>query len=161
MAAACAPAATPPGASPAATGPAGTAAPTAAQPVPGGRVIVGSFVDIQRLNPTTSNDTGSSAVSGKIYDALVTIDPKTAEVKPWLGSWKVSADGLTFDWTIDPKANWSDGKPITGTDFLLRVKMQGRSKVTPNKSTFNDIEGYQDYASGKATSISGIKVDSA
>ncbi len=157
VAAACAPSATPGGTA----SPAGSAAPTAAQPVPGGRVVIGTFVDIQRLNPSTSNDTGSSDVSGKIYDSLVTIDPKTAEVKPWLGSWKVSADGLTFDWTIDPKANWSDGKPIIAKDFLARVKMQARSKVTPNKSTFNDIEGYQDYSTGKATDISGIKIDSA
>jgi peptide/nickel transport system substrate-binding protein len=155
VAAACAPTA------PAGTSPTASAAATAAQPQPGGRVIVGTFVDIQKLNPSTSNDTGSSAVSGKIYDSLITVDPKTAEVKPWLGSWKVSADGLTFDWTIDPKANWSDGKPITGNDFLARVKMQARSKVTPNKSVFNDVEGYQDYSTGKATSISGIKVDSA
>jgi len=163
VAAACAPAATPPGASPAATaaGASPAASPAAAQPVKGGRIVVGSFVDIQRLNPSTSNDTGSSAVSGKIYDSLIFADPKTAEVKPWLGSWTVSSDGLTFSWTIDPKANWSDGKPITGNDFLLRVKMQGRSKVTPNKSVFNDVEGYQDYSTGKATSISGIKVDSA
>ena len=159
VAAACAPAATPPGASPGATGPAATA--TAVQPERGGRIVVGSFVDIQRLNPSTSNDTGSSNVSGKIYDSLITVDVKTAEVKPWIGSWKVSADGLTFDWTIDPKANWSDGKPITGNDFLARVKMQARSKVTPNKSVFNDVEGYQDYSTGKATAISGIKVDSA
>ncbi len=146
-------------------GPTGSAVPAAsatqAGPVPGGRVIVGSFVDIQRLNPATSNDSGSTSVSSKIYDTLLRIDAKTGEPKPWLGSWKISADGLTFDWTIDPKANWSDGKPITGNDLLARVKMQGRSKVTPNKSNFNDVEGYQDYASGKATAISGIKVDSA
>ncbi len=143
--------------------PTGSAAPSATQagPVPGGRVIVGTFSDIQRLNPSTSNDNVSTFVSSKIYDPLLTIDAKTGEPKPWLGSWKVSADGLTFDWTIDPKANWSDGKPVTGNDFLARVKMQGRSKVTPNKSSFNDVEGYQDYASGKATAISGIKVDSA
>ncbi|MBM4435245.1 MAG: hypothetical protein FJ028_09130, partial [Chloroflexi bacterium] len=125
------------------------------------RIVVGSFVDIQRLNPSTSNDTGSSNVSGKIYDSLIFADPKTAEIKPWLGTWKTSADGLTFDWQIDAKANWSDGKPITGNDFLARVKMQARSKVTPNKSVFNDVEGYQDYSTGKATAISGIKVDSA
>ena len=160
-AAACGPTTTPAGVSP-------TVAATAAadQPATGGRVIWGSFSDIQRLNPATSNDATSSLVQGgagapMIYDSLVFIDPKTAEVKPELGTWKVSADGLTFDWTIDAKANWSDGKPITGKDWLARVKMQGRSKVTPNKSTFNDIEGYQDYASGKATDISGIKIDAA
>src|SRR5919197_398220 len=131
------------------------------KPVAGGRVIVGSFSDIQRLNPATSNDATSSNVSGKIYDSLIAVDYKSGEVKPWLGAWTVSSDGLTYTWTIDSKANWSDGKPIIGNDFLARVKMQGRSKVTPNRSVFNDIEGYQDYSSGKATSISGIQIDSS
>lgn len=141
-------------------GPSATAAPDE-KPVAGGRIIVGTFVDIQRLNPATSNDSGSSAVSGKLYDGLIFTDPKTGEAKPWLGSWTVSADGLTYSWTIDAKANWSDGKPIIAADYLARVKMTGRSKVSPNKSSFNDIEGYQDYSSGKATAISGITIDSA
>ena len=95
-AAACGPTTTPAGVSP-------TVAATAAadQPATGGRVIWGSFSDIQRLNPATSNDATSSLVQGgagapMIYDSLVFIDPKTAEVKPELGTWKVSADGLTF-----------------------------------------------------------------
>src|SRR5688500_12898885 len=45
--------------------------PPAESPTPGGRVIVGSFSDIQRLNPATSNDATSSNVSAKIYDALI------------------------------------------------------------------------------------------
>lgn len=141
-------------------GPSSTAAPDE-KPVAGGRIIVGTFVDIQRLNPATSNDSGSSAVSNKLYDGLIQTDPKTGEAKPWLGSWTISSDGLTYTWTIDPKANWSDGRPIIGADYLARVKMTGRSKVSPNKSSFNDIEGYQDYSSGKATAISGITIDSA
>jgi len=138
----------------------GTSAPEE-KPVAGGRVIYGDVPDIQRLNPATSNDATSSRVSSKIYDSLVIADYKTGEIKPWLGSWTLSSDGLTYTWTIDAKANWSDGKPIIGNDFLARVKMQGRSKVTPNKSVFNDVEGYQDYSTGKATSISGIQIDSA
>ncbi len=138
----------------------GTSAPEE-KPVAGGRVIYGDAADIQRLNPATSNDATSSRVSGKIYDSLILPDYKTGEIKPWLGTWTVSSDGLTYTWTIDAKANWSDGKPIIGNDFLTRVKMQGRSKVTPNKSVFNDVEGYQDYSTGKATSISGIQIDSA
>jgi len=149
------------GQAPTGGGGASPAASAAEQPTPGGRVIYGSFSDIQRLNPATSNDATSSQVSGKIYDTLILVDPKTSEVKPNMGQWTVSADGLTFSWTVDAKANWSDGKPVTGNDFLARVKMQGRSKVTPNKSAFNDIEGYQDYTTGKATSISGIQVDAS
>ncbi len=146
------------------TPPAGSGAPggTAAEkPVAGGRIIEGGASDIQRLNPALSNDNISSKVSSKIYAGLIQVDPKTGEVKPSLASWTVSSDGLTYTWTIDAKASWSDGKPITGNDWLARVKMQARSKITPNKSTFNDVEGYQDYSTGKATSISGIKIDSA
>src|SRR5881296_1390113 len=140
----------------------GGPAPSAEEkPTPGGRLIVGSFSDIQRLNPATSNDATSSNVSSKIYDPLLNVNYKTGELIPWLGTWTVSPDSLTYSWTIDPKASWSDGKPIIGNDFLARVKMQGRSKVTPNKSVFNDVEGYQDYSTGKATSISGIQIDSA
>ena len=142
------------------TGGGATSAPEE-NPVAGGRVIYGDAADIQRLNPATSNDATSSRVSAKIYDSLIIPDYKTGEIKPWLGNWTVSSDGLTYTWTIDAKANWSDGKPIIGNDFLTRVKMQGRSKVTPNKSVFNDVEGYQDYSTGKATSISGIQIDSA
>jgi peptide/nickel transport system substrate-binding protein len=138
-----------------------TSGTTEEKPVAGGRVIYGDAADIQRLNPATSNDATSSRVSGKIYDSLIIADYKTGEIKPWLGTWTLSSDGLTYTWTIDAKANWSDGKPIIGNDFLARVKMQGRSKVTPNKSVFNDVEGYQDYSTGKATSISGIVIDSA
>ena len=113
----------------------GTSAPEE-KPVAGGRVIYGDVPDIQRLNPSTSNDATSSRVSDKIYEKLIIADYKTGEIKPWLGTWTLSSDGLTYTWTIDPKANWSDGKPIIGNDFLARVKMQGRSKVTPNKSVF-------------------------
>lgn len=154
IATACAPSGGPSTSASATTG-------TAETPVAGGRVIYGDAADIQRLNPATSNDATSSRVSGKIYDSLIIADYKTGEIKPWLGTWTVSADGLTYSWTIDAKANWSDGKPIIANDFLARVKMQGRSKVTPNKSVFNDVEGYQDYSTGKATSISGIVIDSA
>src|SRR2546425_4704512 len=139
----------------------GTAGQAEEKPTPGGRLIVGSFSDIQRLNPATSNDATSSNVSGKIYDSLLSANAKTGELIPWLGTWTVSPDSLTYSWTIDPKASWSDGKPIIGNDFLARVKMQARSKVTPNKSVFNDVEGYQDYSTGKATGISGIQVSSA
>lgn len=131
----------------------------AAQGARGGRVVDSALSDARRLNPAISDDTTSPRITSKIYDALISVDARTGEVKPWLGSWTVSSDSLRYSWTIDGRASWSDGIPITGRDWLARVKMQARSKVTPSKSIYNDVEGYQDYATGKATSISGISVD--
>jgi peptide/nickel transport system substrate-binding protein len=153
-------------------GPTASGEPTAAasateKPVQGGRIIEGSFSDIKILNPMLTNDVPSSTVTGRIFDALFYADPKTGELRPRLGKWTTSADGLTYSWEIDAKANWSDGKPIIGEDYLTAVKAVARSKLTVRKSNFELIEGFNDYCvgpatcKGTATAISGITLDPA
>ena len=130
-------------------------------PVAGGRVIRGSFSDIRVLNPVINTDATSSQVISLMYDTLLNVDAKTGNPVPWLGKWTVSSDNLTYSWEIDAKANWSDGKPIIAEDYLARAKAVARSKLTTQKSSWNDVEGFNDYRDGKATSISGITIDSA
>src|SRR5207247_7126648 len=130
-------------------------------PVAGGRVIRGSFSDIRVLNPVISTDATSSQVISLMYDTLLNVDAKTGNPVPWLGKWTVSSDNLTYSWEIDAKANWSDGKPIIAEDYLARAKAVARSKLTTQKSSWTDVEGFNDYRDGKATSISGITIDSA
>lgn len=142
------------------TGSGSTAGP-AETPVAGGRLIEGSFADIKTLNPMLVSDVPSSTVTGKIYDTLFFADPKNGELKPNLGKWTISSDSLTYNWEIDPKANWSDGKPVIGEDYHTALKLVAMSKKTVRKSNFQDIEGWKDFVDGKATSISGVKVDSA
>jgi peptide/nickel transport system substrate-binding protein len=131
------------------------------KPVAGGRVIRGSFSDIRVLNPVVSTDATSTQVISLMYDTLLNADAKTGNPVPWLGKWTVSSDNLTYNWEIDAKANWSDGKPIIAEDYLARVKAVARSKLTTTKSNFTDVEGFNDYRDGKVTSISGITIDSA
>src|SRR5207247_2492167 len=50
---------------------------------------------------------------------------------------------------------------ISAEDYLARAKAVARSKLTTQKSSWNDVEGFNDYRDGKATSISGITIDSA
>lgn len=125
----------------------------------GGRIVEGSFVDAKTLQPVLSTDATSGAISAKIYDSLIEVDAKTGEVRPNLGRWTVSADGLTYSWEIDATSRWSDGTQITGEDWLTGVKATARSKKTVRRSNFQDIEGFEEYRDGKATTISGVKVD--
>src|SRR2546427_1235163 len=53
------------------------------KPTSGGLLIVGSFSDIQRLNPATSNDATSSNARGKIYDSLLSANAETRATIPW------------------------------------------------------------------------------
>jgi peptide/nickel transport system substrate-binding protein len=133
----------------------------AEQPVAGGRVVYGSLSDIDGLNPVISADATSVGITGLLYDSLVRANPKTGEAMPWMGKWTTGPNDLTYAWEIDPKADWSDGRPILAEDWVTRVKATARSRLTTGKTTFTEIEGFSDYADGKTTAISGITVDPA
>jgi peptide/nickel transport system substrate-binding protein len=159
VAAACGPTTTtPPGASPTGTGATATATPG---PVAGGRVIEGSISDIRTINPILVSDVPSGTITGLIYDGLITADKDNGEPEPNMAKFSVSSNGLEYTFEIDAKVNWSDGKPVIADDWYVAKKLVALSKVTVRKSLFSDIVGWQDFVDGKATEITGVKIDSA
>ena len=128
-------------------------------PVRGGQVIEGAFADAKTFAPFLANDPSSLTVSGLVYESLFRVDAKTGEIKPDLGKWTISADGLVYRWKIEPGAVWSDGRAITGDDYLTGVKAVARSKKTVRAASFQDIEGFDEYRAGIASTIKGITVD--
>lgn len=136
--------------------PAEIAAPDASVPVPGGRVVQATFFDAQTLQPFLATDAVSLQATALLYAPLLRPDPASGELRPHLGTWSVSSDGRTVTWDIDPSATWSDGTQITGDDFATLVKAIGRSKKTMRRSSFQTIEGFAEYQSGKAASITGV-----
>src|SRR2546428_876111 len=128
-------------------------------PVRGGRLIEGTFADAKTFAPFLVNDPASLTVSGMVYDTLFKVDAKTGEIQPDLGSWTISADGLTYRWKIEKGAVWSDGKPVTGEDYLTGVKAVARSTKTVRVGSFQDIDGFDEYRSGSSATIKGITID--
>jgi len=145
------------------TAPTGGEQPPAApeKPTPGGRIIEGSFSDIRTLQPILVTDTPSGRITTLMYDGMIQADPNNGEPKPKMAKFSVSADGRTYSWEIDAKAVWSDGKPVIAEDWLTGLKAVAKSKVSVRKSLFQDVEGFKDYTDGKATAISGVKIDAA
>jgi peptide/nickel transport system substrate-binding protein len=129
-----------------------------ASPVPGGRVVQTTFFDVQTLQPFLATDAVSVQATALLYASLLRPDPMTGELLPHLAAWSLSADGRTITWDIDPQARWSDGTQITGDDFATLAKAVARSKKTTRRSSFQAIEGFADYQSGKAAAITGITV---
>ena len=52
-----------------------------------------------------------------------------------------------------------DGRPVIGEDYLTGVKAVARSKKTVRAASFQDIDGFDEYRSGAAPTITGITVD--
>ncbi|HEV8655358.1 MAG TPA: ABC transporter substrate-binding protein [Candidatus Limnocylindria bacterium] len=154
-------------------GPTASSAPTAAasateKPQQGGRIIEGWISDLATIQPVLSNDTTSARAWGLIYDGIIQQDAKTGEPKPKMATYSISSDGLTYTFEMNAKANWSDGKPVIAQDWLTGLMGVGKSGKTVRKSTFQDIQGFNEFCApagtqckATASSITGVTIDSA
>lgn len=136
-----------------------TPEPTSAPPATGGRFIHGVGADFTTLQPILDESIGYA--TDLIYAKVARPDPFTGELKPELARWEALPDRLTYRWTLDPKAAWSDGTPILASDWITGLRAVARSSRTTYKGAFTDIEGFADYAAGRSPEISGVRPDPA
>ena len=72
--------------------------------------------------PATADPALNNAVDGAIvivntFEGLTRINEKEIAVKAVATDWKISADGLTYTFTLRNDAKWSDGQPLKAGDF--------------------------------------------
>jgi peptide/nickel transport system substrate-binding protein len=115
---------------PAATGASDGSTTKAEGGAPSGTLVIDqSFVD-KGIDPGHEfTPTGNMLVKA-MYDTLVTFEPGKTEPVPSLAkSWKGSADAKSFTFTLDDRAKFSDGTPVTSADVLFSldrlVNLQG------------------------------------
>ncbi len=68
-----------------------------------------------------------------IYDTLFSMDEK-GEIKPQMvEKYDVSADNLTYNFTLREGLTWHDGKPVTAEDCVASIKRWGAKDATGQK----------------------------
>jgi microcin C transport system substrate-binding protein len=84
---------------------------------PGGKFSLYVAQWPKSFNYYLENSAFNSDLFGYLYEVLLSSDSITRDPTPGLANrWSISDDMLTFTFHIDPKAKWSDGKPITAHD---------------------------------------------
>jgi len=158
--AASAPAAAAPGST---TSAASAVAPTTAsaatgQGKPGGSIIIGTLGDASSINPFINSDAEGSWRVKMLFDQLVRLKPDTFEPKAGLAkSWKI--DGLTFTFTLQDGAKFSDGSDLTADDVAFTMKgILAKATASPQQPKLISIQGAKEYADGAAPDVAGIKV---
>lgn len=74
------------------------------------------------LDPHVGGNFPQALVAGQVLESLVSLDD-TGAVVPWLATeWKTSADGRTIDFTLDPKAEFSDGTPVDAAAIKANIE---------------------------------------
>src|SRR6185312_14331246 len=107
----------------------------------GGTVIVNMPADATDLFPPYVGDVTGRAVQDQIFDRLAEIGPEMGTIGdkgfvPRLAQkWTWAPDSLSIAFTIDPRARWHDGKPVTAADirysFLAFTDPKVGSPVAP------------------------------
>ena len=84
---------------------------------PGGTITFNLSQEPSSLNGYLDSFTSTQLIFGMMYEGLLGSDPVTLDDTPGLAArWSISADKKTFTFWIDPRARWSDGKPVTAHD---------------------------------------------
>jgi len=87
-----------------------------------------------------ANTSGTSVtVSSKVVEGLLEYDRQLTPKPQLATAWEISADGLTYTFTLRPTVRWHDGEPFTAADVIF--SLQAAKKYHPRGSaTFANLE---------------------
>lgn len=120
-------------------------------------------VEPSTLDPVHVRDTGAGGYVQEIFAGLTRIGPDLS-VEPDLASdWTVSADGLTYTFTIRPEARFQDGRQLTAEDVVWSWTraLDPKTGSLSGPVFLEDIRGGESFTAGEADAISGLRVDAA
>jgi len=102
----------------------------------GGAISVFAGQYPKSLNYYLDNNVLSSEIFGAMFETLLSMNPLSMEYEPSLASnWSISDDKKEFTFTINKKARWSDGTPVTASDvkFTYNIIMDPKNLTGPHK----------------------------
>ncbi|MBK1780211.1 ABC transporter substrate-binding protein [Advenella sp. WQ 585] len=89
--------------------------------------------DIKVLDPAEVFEWGSGEIINNLYTRLITLDPNdfTKLTGGVAESWKVSDDGLTYEFKIRPGLKFHSGNPVTAKDAEFSLRRVVHLSKTP------------------------------
>lgn len=74
------------------------------------------------LDPHVGGNFPQALLASQVLESLVALD-ESGEIVPWLATeWQESEDGLSWDFTLDPDARFSDGMPVDAAAIKANIE---------------------------------------
>ena len=114
--------------------------------------------DPRTLDPQLADDTFSFPILRDLYEGL-TAENREGQIVPGAAeSWTVDKSGTVYTFFIRSNARWSDGDPITATEFVQGLRRAVDPKTASGSSALlGVIKGASDIIAGRKT-ITELKV---
>lgn len=98
------------------------AEPSDARPRHGGTLFRRLEVDITTLNPVLSTSRYDRIVAAYLFTPLIQLDSNLLPAAGLAESWTMSADGRLYTFQLNPKATFSDGRPVRASDVVFTLR---------------------------------------
>lgn len=110
------------------------------------------------LDPAIANLPDEFFIIRALSEGLVTPNPNGGEPLPAAAeNWEVSDDGLTWTFQLRPNATWSNGEPVTATDFIASFqRVLTPAIAAPKASLLFMVRGAEEFYRGELTDFSHV-----
>jgi len=95
-----------------------------------------------------------------VNESIFTVDENFIMTQDGAATWELSEDGRTFTWTIREGVYWSDGVPLTASDWVFTYQVL----ASPDYNSLHfggpiqGIVGIMDYHRGETDDIAGLRI---
>ncbi|HEY8284326.1 MAG TPA: ABC transporter substrate-binding protein [Chloroflexota bacterium] len=127
----------------------------------GGTANLDFSTDPDTLDPALAADGYSLTIQHVLFVTLLTNQPGSTKIVPWGATAMpaVSNGGKTYVFHIHPGITFTDGEPADAAAFKYSFeRLLIPATKSPYSSTLSGVVGANDFAAGKAKTVSGIKV---
>ncbi|MBU1910223.1 MAG: extracellular solute-binding protein [Verrucomicrobia bacterium] len=110
---------------------------------PGGEIAIYAGDYPKSFNYYLDQNVFSAELFGAMYESLLGQHPLTLDYEPGLAErWSISEDKRTFTFWLDPRAKWSDGRPVTAEDvkWTFDAVMKPENITGPHKIYLSRFE---------------------
>jgi oligopeptide transport system substrate-binding protein len=126
----------------------------------GGTLAI-ALLDPGRLDPARADGLQDEIVLGNLFDGLTALDPAGAVRPAIAASWASDPTLRRWEFRLRPEARWSDGSPVTASDFTFAWQRladpTARPRPSPARSLLEPVTGFRAFTAGRARSISGLQ----
>lgn len=113
--------------------------------------------DPRSMDPALSTDVPTGRVVSYLFDALTRITPDAKVVPGLAKSWDVSPDGITYTFHLHGGVKFHDGRPLTAKNVVASFHRVLNPATKGGRGwPLYPIRGAEDYAAGKATTVTGL-----
>ncbi|MFC1942200.1 ABC transporter substrate-binding protein [Chloroflexota bacterium] len=130
--------------------------------LPGGESNVLNLygIDPITLDPAVSAEMTSHEYISQLFNGLVRLDDNLEPAPDIASEWRISADGMTYTFTLRQDVTFHDGRAVTAGDFKYSWERACDPATGSHVAAayLGDIVGAGDVLAGKTREISGVRI---